>query len=767
MVKTGDFSGLPTQIYDATTSVPGPNNTVLRVPFAGNLIPASRLDPGAIKLIGLLPAPNSPGATRNYTFVDTTAQRTDQFDVRGDQNFGSADRLFAKFSYDNSRRLTPGSIPAPSGISMGPYLTGGAVTTFKNWATGLSFTKVIGANIVNETRVGAVRWNFGNVPTDTPFAPAAALGIPGINITDNAGGLPGYTISGGGFATIGDSSTFPEFSRTITYQYEDVLTIVKGSHTLKFGARYLRHDFNGYSAFPTRGTYDFNGQFTRQVGTTIATTSLADFALGAADSINRGYLPGVFGIRFFGFAGFAEDSWRINNRLTVNYGLRYEIQGSPYEVHNRWANFNVVTGKLMPANVDGNGRSVRNLDLNNLGPRLGIAYQFDQKTVIRTGFGISYTEQFDGGTQLYKNLPFLVTQRYTYDVNGAPGLRIQDGLPFPVAPALTDPAVNGGNPVAFPLNFQTPKVMQWSFGVQREILPDLVIETSYVGTRGLELMAKVNTNQPYPGAGPRGPRAPLYPVNPFVGDLIYHDNWGGSKYHSLQVRVQTRARHGLTTGLAYTYSHNLINTGENQGANSAQDARNLQAEWGNGPNDRRHVLVINHVYELPFGNGRAVASHGWISHLVGNWNISGVWGMMSGLPFTPRDATNVSNAQDTCNGCPNERPNRLRDGNLPVGQRTIDHWFDSSAFVIQPQFTFGNAANNILIGPGYFNVDAGIHRNFDITERWKAVFRWEMFNAFNHSNFSNPNASIGAATAGQISSTLPARSQQVALKFTF
>jgi len=310
-------------------------------------------------------------------------------------------------------------------------------------------------------------------------------------------------------------------------------------------------------------------------------------------------------------------------------------------------------------------------------------------------------------------------------------------------------------------------MFQWSFGIQREIVRDLMLETSYVGSRGINLMAKVNTNQPDPGPGPRDPRRPLYPVNQLVGDLIYHDNWGGSKYHSLQVRVQTRARHGLTTGLSFTWAKNMINTGENQGANSAQFARNLKVEWGNAAVNRRHVVVINHVYELPFGEGRTYLATGWLGKIVGNWNVSGVWSMMTGTWFTPRNPTEVSNAKDNCNGCPAERPNRIRDGNLPHDQRTIDRWFDTTAFVIQPQYTFGNAGNNILEGPGVFNLDAGIHRNFTINERWKAIFRWEMFNAFNHPNFNNPTSTINIASTGQITGTLPARSMQLALKLTF
>jgi len=294
-----------------------------------------------------------------------------------------------------------------------------------------------------------------------------------------------------------------------------------------------------------------------------------------------------------------------------------------------------------------------------------------------------------------------------------------------------------------------------------------VLETSYVGSRGISLMAKLNTNQAYPGAGARDPRRPLYAVNQLVGDLINHDNWGGSKYHSLQTRIQTRARHGLTTGFSYTWAKNMINTGENQGGNTAQDARNLRAEWGNAGVNRRHIVVINHVYELPFGQRRPYLSRGVLGLIVGNWNVSGVWGMMSGTWFTPRNPTEVSNAKDNCNGCPAERPNRVGNGNLPSDQRTIDRWFDASAFQVQPQYTFGNAGNFILEGPGYFNLDAGIHRNFSISERWKAVFRWEMFNALNHANFSNPSSTINSATTGQISGTQPARSMQLGLKLAF
>jgi hypothetical protein len=152
---------------------------------------------------------------------------------------------------------------------------------------------------------------------------------------------------------------------------------------------------------------------------------------------------------------------------------------------------------------------------------------------------------------------------------------------------------------------------------------------------------------------------------------------------------------------------------------------------------------------------------------VGNWNISGVWSMMSGTWFTPRNPTEVSNAKDNCNGCPAERPNRIGNGNLPNDQRTINRWFDASAFQIQPQYTFGNAANGILEGPGYFALDLGIHRTFQFTERCKAEFRWEVFNALNHTNFDNPFSTINIPITGQLFSAQPPRKMQLAFKFMF
>ena len=528
------------------------------------------------------------------------------------------------------------------------------------------------------------------------------------------------------------------------------------------------HEAHVLAAFPTRGDYSFNGQFTRQIGAAGAATALADFALGATSGITRNVLAGTFGMRSWNLAAFADDSWRVTNRLTWNFGLRYELLAPPYEVYDRWSNFRVDTARLEIAGRKGASRRLRNLDTNNLAPRAGITYLLtsDRKTVLRLGGGFSYVEAGQGGGQLYKNLPFFFSQVVATDQNARPPVRVSDGLPTPVPPDPNDiVAISGGNPNAWDYHLQSTRAMQWSLGLEREIVSNLLVDVSYVGTRTVGLIANVNINQSVPGPGAQGPRRPFFSANPNVTNVTYRTNYGGAKYHSLQTRVEKRASRGLTLSVAHTWSHYVANAGNiNGGGNGPpQDYRCYRCEWGSTPDDRRQVFVLNHVYELPFGRGRQWLSEGALAHVVGNWSLSGIWSLSTGEHFTPGLAAAASNSA----GGGGDRPNRIRDGNLASSERTIDRWFDLGAFAVPGQFQFGDAGRGILVGPGNVNVDLGVHRNFRFHERSILSFRWEMFNAFNHANFTVPNAAIGNPTVGQISGTAPARIMQLALKLSF
>jgi len=770
MVETGNFAAFGTTIYDPST-LQTVNGQLTRQPFAGNIIPAARLDPAAMKLMKLLPVPTLPGATRNVIDNSVLSQRTDQFDVRLDQNISQSDRLYFKYSYDNSNRVVPGAIATPPNplVPVGPFIsiTGDSGTTepLINQSAEATFTKVINPTTVNEARVGAVRWNLNITPLDEPYPAATEVGIPGVNFNDKSSGLPAFTISG--FQVIGDNNTFPEDSHTMTYQFEDNLTLVRGNHSLKFGGMLVRNDFNGYSSFPTRGTFDFNGQFTRQVGSSTSATALSDFALGVPDTVTRNVLTSTFGMRWSIYSAYAQDSWRATNRLTLDFGVRWDLFMPPYDVHNHFSNLNLNTGLVAVAGQNGNSRSLRNMDADNVGPHVGVAYKItnDGKTVLRSGFGESYVEPGKGGGQLYKNPPYFVSQVINSDVNGLPPLRLSDGLPAPVVPDINnEAALSQGSFNAWDFNMQSARMLQWSLGVQRQIAPSAMVDVSYVGTRGQDLFSAYNYNQSFPGPGAQGPRYPLFAINPNIVTATYNTNYGNSEYNSLQVSLRKAYSHNFQLNLSYTYSKYLTDSGLiNGGGNGPpQNARCFRCEWGPSPDDYRHVLVLNHVADLPFGPGHKFVKEGLAAKIVGGWQFDGIWTVKSGAAFTPTFSTNVSNSS----GGGTQRPNGICNGNISNG--TIDHWFNTSCFAASPQYSFGDVAPGVLRGPHLFNIDMGIHRRFYISEERWLTLRGEFFNLLNHPNFAVPNASIGTAAAGTIGSLATAdRIVQVSLRLTF
>jgi hypothetical protein len=365
------------------------------------------------------------------------------------------------------------------------------------------------------------------------------------------------------------------------------------------------------------------------------------------------------------------------------------------------------------------------------------------------------------------NPPMDIIQAYSYDQNGLPGLRLSDGVPLPVQPNLQDPTQLTGLYEATPSDLRLPRSLQFTAGIQRELLPNLLLDVGWVRTFTEHSIAAIVANQAVPGPGPYGPRRPLYSINPALGDIDYRPNYGMSKYNYLQVKVNKRYSRGLTGGIAWTWSHNMT---DGNGGSRAQNSLCVQCEWGNVAEDRRHMVVINHVYQLPFGRGRQLATSGWLSEIIGDWDLSGIWTMYTGMHVTPSLASSVSNslpAGVTNTIAPVERPNLNATPNLPVDQRTITHWFNVAAYSSPAPYTWGTAGNGIIVGPGYFNLDLGIHRTFPIRERVKLTFRAEMFNTLNRANFQNPNATIGSPSAGVISATYPARIMQGALKLNF
>jgi|GEM_PF-669573 len=777
MVLTGNFSPLSATVYNPYQTTTNAAGVTTRVPFPGNIIPLNLLDPAAHKIIQLLPAPTSPGAANNFIYNPEGTKRDDILDARVDQNIGRGDRLFLKFSYDNALGNAAAVLPIggtiPAGVIVSKALQsggGGGTATDNNWSVTGNYTKMVSTNIVNEIHFGAARDFLNIFNYDGHIATADSLGIPNLNVSNYSLGIPAMSLSG--FTAMGDTNTYPEFTHQLSIPIEDILTVVKGKHTFKFGGGYTRHRLDGHTTLAPRGQYNFTGAFTRQIGTTSSATTLADFALGAGVSVTESNQFGAFGERMWDGAMFAEDAWRVTNRLTVTFGLRWELQAFPRETFNRWSNINPVTGLFAVAgtpiqNVNGNcGPSLVCLDKTDFDPRLGIAQQLtkDGKTVFRGGFGMSHFRTDNVGRTLNLNPPMDVIQAYTYDQNGAPGLLLSQGVPALVQPNLSNPAALTGIYEGEPSNMKNTVAIQMSGDVQRELIPNLLLDVGYVRTVTDHLIQAIVANQAVPGPGAYGPRRPLYNINPALAEIDYRPAMGQGKYNALQTKVTKRYSHGLTGSLAWTWSHNMADFSR------PQNSQCYKCEWGNTADDRDHMLVINHVYQLPFGGGRQFLTKGVLSHIAGGWDLTGIWTKYTGLHFTPSLASSVSNSLPsgvTGTVAPTERPNLNGTPNLPASQQTITHWFNVAAFSVPAQYTFGNAGNNILVGPGYFNLDLGIHRTFNIRENLHLQFRGEMFNTFNHVNFNNPGASIGSSSAGVISATYPARIMQGALKVTF
>jgi hypothetical protein len=477
---------------------------------------------------------------------------------------------------------------------------------------------------------------------------------------------------------------------------------------------------------------------------------------------------GLDRVRMFSWSlqPFVLDDWQVTRNLTLNLGLRWEYNNPWYEAQDRWSGFNFATGKAVyPTTANTYGfaipypnekqpmHSLFPSRYTNFAPRVGFAYRpfSSNRTAIRGGYGIYYNNnQSVDLLNVGSNYPWRQTRSVSSD---------------PITPQLTisNALTNSALPTLFNLIFlyqgqrREGMAQQWSFGVQRELYQGITLDVSYVGSKHDHFpLYGINFNQPQPGPGALQPRRPYQGFTSLTGFMF---NSSGT-YNALQVRAEKRFGKNFGFLTAYTWSKTIDTSEGFEGGRSIDQ----WLEKSLGSMQREHIFTTAFNYILPVGRGQAVLNQAnpVLNGLLGGWQISGILTLQSGSPFTPGIAGDIANC-----GCTN-RPIRIGNGNLPGGQRTVDHWFDVAAFTPQPPYTYGNAGRNILIGPGLENLDAALFKNFQIHEKARLEFRWELFNAFNHANFGFPAATINVpATAGKISSAGTSRDMQFGLKFVF
>ena len=775
--RSGDFSafrnnqGRAVIIYDPATTRPNPNGTgFIRDPFPGNRIPASRIHPLAAKLLAMLPQPNLPDLTGNYAVTRDAFRKRHQWDTRVDHGFSTNSKLYVRYSLTNRDDQVPGPYDAPL---IGTTQFQQAIKDQFSHNVAIGQTQVLGNNRVNEVRIGYNRIRDDLFPWVTDTTPSG-FGFKGIPEGRGVTGLPRIQI--GGFSNIGEAAFLPNFKISEVAQAGDTFSFLRGRHAFKVGAnyRFIRSFFNISSQ--ARGFYNFTGAFSQNPQARPNSGSgLADFMLGLPN--NTQLSTSLLGdIRYHYAAGYVQDDWRVNSRLTLNLGVRYEIFTHPYERNGLQANLLLdqlklifVDNKVPPSvpaafatTVPGgvSPKTLMRTDRNNFAPRLGLAYKLRDRTVVRGGAGIFYGDHPTIGAsgRLPASPPFQVNVNLTSD-QITPLVTLDSGFPADALAPVFSPFLNFNS---WDPNAPQAQAYHWNTNVQHEFRW-FVVELGYTGSRGTNLAVGWDPNAPAPGPGSVASRRPY----PQFGNINGQRYDGHSDYHAGHARVERRLRGGLSVIGHYTFAKSIDVGGANfiSGDNVYRNSRDIELDRGLSAFDVRHNAVFSYIWDIPVGRGRRFElGNAWLNGIVGGWQFNGITTARSGTPFTPSLNVNPANSGHA-------RPNRLADGNLPRGERSAARWFDPAAFAPAVPFNYGDAGRNILIGPGFFNTDFGLFKRFKferLTRGNEIQVRLEAFNVFNQPHYRQPNAVVDLLDAGRITGIVGTmREMQVGIKFLF
>ncbi len=745
--RTGDFSALlpKTVLLDPRTNP--------RTPFPGNVIPPSAINPTSARMIALYPQPNLPGQINNFLYNPVQTNQVDQFDIRSDYRTEKSS-IFGRFSYETADTFNPGNLPEPA-VGAGPGRPGRVLIPSKQAVIG--YGRSIGSAKYYELRLGYSRMIQGIYDSDTKFPTLAEdLGIPNANGHGAAPGLSTTNISG--MTGLGDGAGSLQKINN-NWEIDQAFSWVHDRHELKFGFDYMSRRFAFISPGAPAGSFTFSGVYSG--------FGLSDFLLGHPIT-SRLDVSQFFNLQRFYYSWYVQDNWRVNSKFSINMGLRNDSITSWKERHNRLAGFVPTNGgTLVPVGTEPfTGDSVLKGRPMQLGPRLGLAYTLTPKTVIRAGGGIFYSfKTVTSGNSLAKNAPFSGTLLTTNDASNFAGANpISAGFPAD-RPAVWP--IQGSGFYYWPQDGKTSTMYEWNVNVQRELAANMVVSAAYVGGKGTYVdVVGLNINQPFPGPGAVVSRRPY----PNLSDSTGVVPWGNSVYNSLQTTFERRMGSVRFSG-SWTWAHSIDDTSGESSNSPIQNSRNLAAQRGNSTFDVRHKLTVSGTYELPFGKGKRWlrAAPRPLEWITGGWQLNNIATFMTGLPFTPTMQTSNLNT-----GSGTQFPNRIASGVLPSSERSIDRWFDSSAFVAPAQYTFGNSGRNILYGPGTKQIDISLFKSFAFAERRRVEFRAEAFNALNTPQFNNPNSSIGFTGVGKITSAgsptvyqRTSRQIQLALKIYF
>jgi len=759
-LRQGNFAGTGTTIYDPST---GSANGTGRTPFANNVIPASAISPAAAKMIALIPRPNLPGGIANNYFAGGNLAFTrDNIDMKINYNPTQKSSIFGRYSIAPSHIFDPQALGPAGGQAVDGGQPGNGPGRIQSVSLGGTYT--ISPTLLVDANAGFTRLHLSaqNVDIDKNYG-SDVLGIPGTNgPSPLQGGYPNFSISG--FSGLGNTNSSNPFLFRDNLWVESVnVSWIKGSHSVRFGGEFFHYSIVDYQANSTvgvRGGFTFSGGLTALNGG--ASPNLyngwADFLLGLPTSMGQDHQyidPAAMIESSYGF--YVRDQWQVSRKLTVTYGVRYEIYPYSHAEHGIDGihyDKNTNTVLLKGTNVDtGHGY---------FAPRFGIAYRLNDKTVIRTGYGINTnSESFRNNVQTY---PEVISAQFTGATSYTAAGDLRTGIPAFVGPDLSAGKVilppNFGSWI-YPTPYRRGYAESYNFTVQRDLGKGYNLQAGYVGTRDVRPSGGVNINAAPPGGGKNAqPFFMAYGNASTISEMLPLD---ASKYNSLQVRAVRRTANA-NFGASYTFSKAMDASDNEQGSALTWNWAPIRyRNYALAGFDRTHNFQLYGTYALPFGKGKQMLNHGVASWVVGGWQVNGILSRTSGTPFTvSASATSLNspgNSQTANQVSPTVR--------IPGGHGPGNPYFDTSAFAPVTTATFGNSGRNILRGPGIFNLDASVFRTFDIRESLKLQFRAEALGATNTPSFGNPGATTGSATYGIISTASGERQIRLALKLTF
>jgi hypothetical protein len=729
----------------------------------------------------LFPAPNTNVPQGNFVTTTASSINANQQNYRIDQNFGATNSLFVRYSDYQYKTRTPNQI-TPQGDTLDDISDHSIVA---------SYTHSFSSAAVNRFMGGYLKVTPTSQGITAPESTIAAFGLKGIFPYGPYSALPqisfGLIGSGLGLSTVGGGGNLPDPDFQHNYNFTDSLSINKGSHTINVGFGFLKSQWGVFNAENQSGQFTFSGAFTGH--------PIADLLLGHPSQVRVAQPTpysntaggAKFAVNWITLAPYIQDDWQVSQKLTVNVGIRWDYQSIPTEAENHlaWLNLAAPGGGLCVADqsiisqgLGGGiysycGKTPGSAQKTVFAPRVGLAYRpFDNsKTVIRSAYGIFY-DSYEQGEYAESGAiyPWIVNGSYS----AVPGQSLLDTANlFPdysqaVGP-VTEQIVKSNYLLMPQANPRAPYAQQWSFSVERELTASTTLEVNYVGTKGTHLFNRVLLSQPLPPADPNNPTPPasrlLYPNLPET--FVIEDEFNGpSNYNGMNVKLEHRASDFFLLA-AYTWSKSLDEKSAasgiagDAGAGTPMNTYDQKADYGPSSYDATNRFVASGVYTLPIGRGKRVFStaNKATDVLIGGWQLNGIALFQTGLPYSifGFDAGG-------CLGTLSQRASIIGNPNPSGFSRSPGQWFNTKAFVNPAACYFGTSGRNILRAPGRNNFDLSVFKNVTIRDRLSLQLRLESFNAFNHTQFGIPDNTVSDTTFGAVSSTQPARINQLGAK---